>query len=183
MKLEPVTQRKEAPDYPERRWRKPTWLRRVANVVTLTAALALGAGCGGDWRPFDDDDDDDDWEEMAGAMPAPTFWCADEQPEWTETLWIPGDHWGELCGESTGWASIEVQSQGIYRLTLTSGVELVGIALLDPSGEQIAQLDGDMPTVTVELEPGTWVLAATAADPVAAGWGSFGLSIEQLGGD
>ena len=170
MELKPVRIAQRAPAYPTRRWRHPHWMRRVANVVTLSLALTLGAAACGGGENRDEPD-------VPGAMPAPTFWCADERPEYVEPLLVPGESWGELCGESQGWASLVVTTQRTYRISLFGGAEWVDIALLDPSNQQVAQLDADMLELLIELTPGTWTLVATAVDPVEHGAGAFSLFV------
>ena len=177
MQLKPVTTTATAPEYPERRWRRPVWLRRVANVLTLSIALGLAA-CGGSDR----DIDDNDWEheELAGAEPEPLFWCGDEMPEYSMSLYAPGSFEGELCGEQTAWGRLEVAEQGVYRLSLDAGADRASVAVVDPSGHQVLQIDDEQPEVTAELEPGTWTLEVTANDPVEQGWGVFMITVEQI---
>lgn len=176
MQLAPVNKADCEPTYPRRKWVRSTWLKRALGVAAVSVAMGLGA-CGGGGDRLTDDWEDVD---MPGAMPAPNFWCADEQPDSLPTLSSPGTYDGELCGESTGWAAIEVGTDGVYQLELLSGVEHVGLAVINPDGEQVAQLDDELSVVNIAFTSGQWTFAATANDPVSNGWAWFQLSIQPL---
>jgi hypothetical protein len=176
MERKPVARANTEPTYPPRQWRRSTWLRRALGVTALSVAMGLGA-CGGSG-----DRETDDWEdvEMAGAMPQPNFWCGDDASDGIRTFTAPGTYDGELCGTSTGWAALQIDSEGVFRLELTAGMNEASIAVIDPEGTQIAQLDDELSAVSMAMHPGRWLLAATANDPVSGGWNHFEISIESL---
>jgi len=183
MVLSPVTKTRK-PLYPTHRRRTSA---AVALARSLAAAAAVGAlwlgGCYAHTGPEEEPQPPvppipEEPEEFAGGMAAPAFHC-EEVPAW-DSGWAPGYIEGSLCGAESAFATVQVSTEGRYRFTVSLGEELVFISLQDADGLELGTLEPGGPPLEVDLPASTYVLEATAADPIGnpAAW--IGVSSEAI---
>lgn len=178
MRLSPVVQndRCSSPAYPRRVIHTPPWLQRAVAVAAIALSSMGLLACGANHL---------EKEEIINppgmiAEPFSNFLCSAEVMDALPSLSHTDVNGGELCGEDTAWADIDVEEPAVYRLSLVSGVDYASVAIIDPAGDQKAQLDVDCPSLDVEMTQGRWIVAVTAQDPIHAGYDLFELSLEQL---
>ena len=86
---------------------------------------------------------------------------------------------GRVCAGQTAWSRIRVDAP--TRTTIAYEHPNVALAVIAPDGTRVAELDSGRPCVTVTLEPGVWLLAATLRPGPGPGAGTFELWFEPPG--
>jgi len=127
--------------------------------------LSLSAACDADW-PFTP--------RLSGDIATPEYFAckagdlsgaSDVAP-----IPVPGYFSGTLCGEETALGVFDVVGDGPdLSIALDEGVEGTVIAVLDPDGTEVAEVNPDQPTADLPRIEGRWTLAATPLDPVENG--------------
>jgi hypothetical protein len=184
MKLNPLTEA-PTPEYPTHRRRFAVvvrWLRRGAVTAIVTGALSA-AGCYG-LAPYDRDESDDTDESdielnitqnlppipeepeiSPGGERAPGFQC-EAPPDWY-VMSTPAYLDGSLCGEETAFAQFDIWERARYEVSFQTGADVAFVALLGPAGEDLGEIGPGSTSLSIELDPGRYLLAANPVDPVS----------------
>lgn len=201
MTLLPLRQRAN-PKYPKRRGGETSfgrWLRRSLTAGFASGALLFGGCSGVASRSLDENTTEDndlviifdvlveqppvttpDEEISPGGMPAPDheydFNCPGEE------LWFwpspPTTIDGYLCDDSPSVANVNIIDDGRYEVALSLGAAFV--VLIDPGGEEVAELDPESRQVEVDMTAGQWSVSATAADPINEPFGFIAVDITPV---
>lgn len=173
-------------------------VRKAVAAACASGALLLGAcygstpldgGEGGEWtggelgrvptlRVVEPPPLPPEPEPMPGDVAAPGFTCGSLQ-EWS-IAWAPGWIEGSLCGDEIAYGGLEVSASGRHVVRIVSGAEHALVAVVDPAGEEVAQVGGEAPQIEVDLTVGRWTFEATPVDPVANPYAWISLTIEPL---
>lgn len=114
-------------------------------------------------------------ENMAGGDRAPGFQC-EAPPDWYVPT-VPAYLDGSLCGAEAAYAQFDVLEHGRYSVFLENGAEAAFIALLGPGGADLGEIGPGDPSITLELDPARYLLAATPADPLSRPYEWFSVQV------